>query len=1133
MLAACSQGDDNMAEMLNSKAYDFHYRNLDSTQYYAQQVLTVPDASDITRAEAFNHLAFVQLARMNYLQARHLLDTIPLVTQDHIELLVADVQLMRLCQRCSENKQFYDHREHAEQHLHRIREDIETLTPHQKERFIYAESEYNIVLSTYYYYMGLEQEAADALAQLQTREWLTQDTAQYLAYLYNYGAGGSITDGTAEQIAQQEWELLTRCYQIAAKHQYPYWRANALQSLSEHLLNPAQRDTLLHHNRSSLQLLNTADTPDSLLAGQFATEALDFFAGYGDVYQMAGAYRTLARCYQQIGDYSNALTLLHDALDADTLIMQAPDLVASICEQLSIVSSALNDKAQSDHYRNQYLDLIGRTQQDKAQEALAEQLGSGDQQRTTIIIIISVLLLLSVFVTLFLIWRQRHRNAHESRLKTWRQPLSEWSTQQAAQHKAWQEEQEIAAEMLQSEELLLQTHQLKYMEQRAKLAIVNSITPLIDRILVEYQRGKGTLNDEQRNYINELTLKIEDYNKTLTQWIQMQQGTLNMHIESFPVQHLFDIVAHNKTSFTQKGIDLRIENTDLWAKGDPTLTLFMINTITDNARRFTPEGGHITLTTLLTGKMVEISISDNGTGMSNEVCANLFKLHAPLATPHGSESQHHGFGLLNCRGIIEKYRKMSPVFSGCEIGCSSTLGKGSRFHFRLPQGIRRTLTALLLLLSLTMQARQHQTHPQTAAQWADSVYYANIYAHYEDALNGAAKALSIINDTYRNALQNNLDTLLTEGTLSTIPPEVEWLHHNIDAPYDVILDIRNEAAIAALALHKWQTYYYHNRVYTLLYKELHADNMLVSNIKELQHNIGKKNVTIIFLLALLIGSLLTFYLHYIRPRRQQRQHMALVGNITQTLQGDSSYEDKLQRIRRIDTSTLPFNLKQLVTDITDTLNADIALQQQYDDSMTLISDQHRRVDFEKQRLHITNSVLDNCLSTLKHETMYFPTRIRQMLENDRMQANDAHEMTAYYHTLHALLAAQAQQQTETTPLPSPQKMMTMLADTLQSMQKGKAEWIIQTSSLPHYSLIICRIDCGAIADKPYANLFNFDEYDNQPLLLCRQIVRDIGESTNYRACGIKATAQEGRHTVIAITLPEKVVTAWRKTRNNT
>lgn len=57
-----------------------------------------------------------------------------------------------------------------------------------------------------------------------------------------------------------------------------------------------------------------------------------------------------------------------------------------------------------------------------------------------------------------------------------------------------------------------------------------------------------------------------------------------------------------------------------------------------------------------------------------------------------------GFGLMNCKGIIEKYRKTNTVFRVCCFSVDSTLGKGSRFYFRLPKGVKKIFTVGLLLV---------------------------------------------------------------------------------------------------------------------------------------------------------------------------------------------------------------------------------------------------------------------------------------------------------------------------------------------------------------------------------------------------------------------------------------------------
>ena len=81
--------------------------------------------------------------------------------------------------------------------------------------------------------------------------------------------------------------------------------------------------------------------------------------------------------------------------------------------------------------------------------------------------------------------------------------------------------------------------------------------------------------------------------------------------------------------------------------------------------------------------------------MSADELNRIFSIERMAQTGSGG----HGFGLLNCRGIIEKYKKVSQIFSVCTIGAESKEGIGSRFFFRLPKGMRRALLLIVVLAS--------------------------------------------------------------------------------------------------------------------------------------------------------------------------------------------------------------------------------------------------------------------------------------------------------------------------------------------------------------------------------------------------------------------------------------------------
>ena len=169
----------------------------------------------------------------------------------------------------------------------------------------------------------------------------------------------------SKAVWQKEFECLLKCYVMARQCGMTYWQANSLQAISEHLLDANAFKYLKANNKAAFVYLNTDNMPDSLMAGYFAQKALDMFKEYGDVYQTAGAYRTLSRCYFMLGDYTSSLICLENAMTTDKAIEKAPAQIASIKECMSLVYSALNDKNNSDINRNAYLDIQEETRQDR------------------------------------------------------------------------------------------------------------------------------------------------------------------------------------------------------------------------------------------------------------------------------------------------------------------------------------------------------------------------------------------------------------------------------------------------------------------------------------------------------------------------------------------------------------------------------------------------------------------------------------------------------------------------------------------------------------------------------------------------------------------------------------------------
>lgn len=1098
VLYSCSGKKQERVDRLNEQSYTWHYRNLDSAEVYARRALREADSQSDGAAEAYNNLAFVDIARMKYRDAWKLLKQVPELTDNQIEILISDVQLMRLCQRESFNKEFYDYHERALRCMQRFQKESYRLSSHQQRRLLYAQSEFQIVTSVYYYYVGLNQQAAQAIQDMSSWNQLMQDTAQYINYCYNIGAGGIISGGNKQDIAQSEFDYLIQAYVLTQRCDLPFWEAQTLQAISEHLQDPGMRRLLMRNNVPAFKYLNTDDMPDSLLAGNLALRALQIFTAYGDVYQVAGANRTLAECYWYIHDYRSALICLQRALSIKA-VHQAPDLVASIRERLSLVYSAVDDKANSDRNRNIYLDIQERTRQDRQLEARASQLNHSSRQLN--VMLVAVVLMILIFVILLFVFDAKRRRSDEAfSLDTLLEPLRNWQNQNTDRNRLMIENISEMKEQLAVGKLHLRQYKRRNLDARAKVQLVNSILPFIDRmvyVIHQLKQEKESLQKgrdaewKKRNYdyLIEITDSINDYNSVLTQWIQMRQGDVSLKIESFDLQDLFEMVERSKASFRIKGIDLQVKPTDLKVKADKTLTLFMINTIADNARKFSKEGGVVKVEASSTADYVEISIEDNGPGMTKEKLSHIFD-----RTYAGG----HGFGLKNCNGIIEKYKKMSRIFSVAAIGAESELGKGTRVFFRLPYGFRRALTMILLLfatilpiLSTPSVPRRGYAHESQAAIYADSTYYCNIRGEYGRALRFA--------DSCRAVLSPN-DTA-------------------------ILLDVSNETAVAALALHQWKLYEKSNGVYTRLFRQASADSSLPDYVRTMQRSENNKTVAIILLVLLLLTILPAYYFLYYRHQLDYQSCIDRIRRMNQLLTSDLSDEQKLKGIDHLaDFASFDLNEEQLstLTNIVQTVRqAELdAMQGQLRqaDDLEFAEDDLRRLNLETARLHVSNSVLDNCLSAFKHETMYYPSRIRQLVQESPDSIDDIAEVVDYYHDLYVVLAQQAMRQLP--PIRLDDEMVDYFFDLLTDVNDRKTPAVISKILDDGYLKMQCLLSQRHDDEEACRALFTPYTSDVR-FLLCRQIVREMGEATSQRACGLSAHVhKEG--TLIEVVMPDRM-----------
>lgn len=1244
-----------LIDSLNGKAYAYRYRSLDSSYKYADAAYRQVNFYKSGKAETSNNLGFCAYMNMDFDRAEALHKEVYKLTKNELELLIADIGLMKICQRTAMNKEYYDYRNSALRRMKRIREESDLFADrHETLRLDYAFTEFFIVSSIYYYYLQQRQEAIDALNQIPEDEALT-DTNQLLYYHYIKGSASLVEANNPEERKLREFDQLYYTWRTAVQSKHPYFEGNGLQGLANLMVSPANFE---FYRVRRTHALDQFDFPvDSLMPLRMAQLALEKFREYDDLYQIAGAYVSIGKYLNAHGCYPEALDTLTKALDcvnqhhllyyhykADTLdklwpyaegdttytgvpwiteekVKTVPEWISRIREQLSVSYAGLGMKHASDYNRNIYLDILNFTRQDKELENRKLSLEAGSRQMTLVLSLVIVGLVLVVILWWFFNKSSKMRNQVDvERLQQilslcrditssipMNVPLIQQGIDQlfgkgrmtleipeegkaalvpvhrlSKDEKAlvhvlepyiiWAADNEQMVEALSDERIQLEKQRYVYEQhiagnkrqnliKKACLAIVNGINPYIDRILNEVHKltEKGYIDDEKikkekYQYIDELVTTINEYNDILALWIKMKQGTLSLNIETFGLNELFDLLGKGRRAFEMKEQTLEIEPTHAMVKADRALTLFMINTLAENARKYTPEGGVIKVYARTTDSYVEISVEDNGRGISAEDVAQIIGEKVYDSRVIGmknatdadelKENKGSGFGLMNCKGIIEKYKKTNELFRVCVFNVESELGKGSRFYFRLPSGVRKVIGVLLcLLLPFGMGSCLYDPIPpmlqdtdsivvitdsayedllDAASDYANAAYFANVDEQYEIALQYADSAILLLNEHYQKYARPDATHRYMKLVGEGIPAEILWWNELFDSDYHVILDIRNEAAVAFLALKQLDAYSYNNSAFTDLYKLQGEDQTLEGYCRQLERSNINKTVGIILCFVLLIVSLVGYYLLYLRKRIQNRLSLEQVLEINQKVFAASlirpQEQENAEALQR-EESTLKEIPQRIVDEAFGSVNELLTIDRMgiavYNetthlleyasspgqempemvqlcfDSREYISEQHRqaiplmveaggehqcvgvlylerregteqetdrllfelvaryvaivvfnavvklatkyrdiesaheetqRASWEDSMLHVQNMVLDNCLSTIKHETIYYPNKIKQIIgrlnaqnlsEKEEKEAVETMtELIEYYKGIFTILSSCASRQLE-------------------------------------------------------------------------------------------------------------------------
>lgn len=175
--------------------------------------------------------------------------------------------------------------------------------------------------------------------------------------------------------------------------------------------------------------------------------------------------------------------------------------------------------------------------------------------------------------------------------------------------------------------------------------------------------------------IKEQSDKLNFLIQSLVKTSRLENGILSVEPHENNIRELFHRIDFDDIAY-EKGINLKYnEIPDFTAVFDLKWTSEAVSNIIDNAIKYTPSGGTVSVSVNEYEMFVRIDISDTGIGVSEEDTAKIFKRF--YRSPEVHDENGVGIGLYLSREIIFREKGYIKVMS--------EKGKGSKFSVFLPK----------------------------------------------------------------------------------------------------------------------------------------------------------------------------------------------------------------------------------------------------------------------------------------------------------------------------------------------------------------------------------------------------------------------------------------------------------------
>jgi two-component system phosphate regulon sensor histidine kinase PhoR len=208
-------------------------------------------------------------------------------------------------------------------------------------------------------------------------------------------------------------------------------------------------------------------------------------------------------------------------------------------------------------------------------------------------------------------------------------------------------------------------------------------TPLTNILgYAETLRG-GAIQDAEASArfvekIENNALQLKNLVEDILKVSEIESGRLEMNpVDSQLENTVRAIQAEFEEQLKSKKLNFEIKiPTGLAVRADPSALRQILMNLIDNAVKYTPEGGRVTVSAEREGPFCKVTVADTGIGIAEKDLPHVFERFYRADKARSRQMGGTGLGLSIVKHFVQAH--------GGEVGATSEVGKGSQFFFTLP-----------------------------------------------------------------------------------------------------------------------------------------------------------------------------------------------------------------------------------------------------------------------------------------------------------------------------------------------------------------------------------------------------------------------------------------------------------------